>query len=631
MKALWIGLLLAAVAATAFLPSAAVGQAVVPPGNSGVNQYQETLPGPGGNELPAKKQRSPKQVLGTRNAQRLEHLGPAGRAAATLAAATAPERGSGGGRGGGAVSADQPSGSSGLGEVSEPGDRLDVLGQDGAVLAAGHRRDAHWSRRLRGSPSPRHPLLTAARRKLRWALLALSVVLLLAPATAGALTFTSGFNDPVFSSPDPLVRDHWLSEATGAGARIVRFGVPWSSVAPTQPPTGSIASEPGWPGYNWRRLDGAVTSAAAHGMQIMFTINEAPRWAEGADRPASARAGTWKPDPVAFGEFAKAVARRYSGSFPDPAVPGANLPRVSLFEAWNEPNQDYFLAPQWQGQQLFAAGWYRNMLNRFYAGVKSAQPNAKVIAPATSPYGDRPGGSRTPPVLFVRSLFCLNVGHLENLGCPARAHLDIFSDHPINLEAGPTVHARSPLDASTPDVGRLSGILRQASAAGRVLPSGKRPIWATELWWDTNPPNPAFGFPPALQARWIELADYVLWKQGVSVVINLPMVDLPVNPPEYTALQSGIFFIDGMRKPSYTAFRFPFVTRRLGKRTILAWGIARARGSVRIQRKGQGRWMTVARIGAQPQRPFQAKLEPPSGGWFRAVSRQGASLPWHQN
>lgn len=117
MKALWIRLLLAAVAATAFLPSAAVGQAVVPPGNSGVNQYQETLPGPGGNELPAKKQRSPKQVLGTRNAQRLEHLGPAGRAAATLAAATAPERGSGGGRGGGAVSADQPSGSSGLGEV----------------------------------------------------------------------------------------------------------------------------------------------------------------------------------------------------------------------------------------------------------------------------------------------------------------------------------------------------------------------------------------------------------------------------------------------------------------------------------------------------------------------------------
>jgi hypothetical protein len=129
MKAMRIGLLLAAVAVIGLLPSAALAQRVVPPGNSGINQYQETLPGPGGNELPAKKQRSPKQVLGARNAQRLEHLGPAGRAAAALAAATTPERsgvhdrgvggggvGSGGG-GGRTVSADQPSGSSGLGEV----------------------------------------------------------------------------------------------------------------------------------------------------------------------------------------------------------------------------------------------------------------------------------------------------------------------------------------------------------------------------------------------------------------------------------------------------------------------------------------------------------------------------------
>jgi hypothetical protein len=471
----------------------------------------------------------------------------------------------------------------------------------------------------------------STRRRLSWGLFALCAAILLASGTATAQTLTTGLDDPLFSSPDPLVRDHWLGEATEAGAGIVRIPVSWASIAPTQPPNASAAAQPGWPGYNWGRIDGAVRSANAHGLEIMFTANEAPRWAEGADKPASARVSTWKPDPVAFGEFGKALARRYSGGFPDPETPGAKLPRVRFFEAWNEPNLDYFLSPQWHGDQLFAAGWYRNMLNSFYAGVKAGQPDAKVIAPATAPFGDRPGGSRSPPVLFVRSLFCMKVGHLKNRGCPARAHLDIFSHHPIDLDRGPNRHTVSPLDVSTLDYNRLSSIVRQASATGRVLPAGEKPLWVSELWWDTNPPDSVLGVPLAKQARWIELADYLLWAQGVSVVINLPMVDIPLVPPDYSTLQSGIFFVDGTRKPSYQAYRFPFVTRRLDDRTVLAWGKSPVRGPVRIQRLGPGGWTTVSRLDAVPDQPFQVRMAQQSGrASFRALCDGVASLPWQQ-
>ena len=159
------------------------------------------------------------------------------------------------------------------------------------------------------------------------------------PAPARSQPFVTGFDDGLFSASDAAVRDHWLGEAAGAAAGIVRLGAGWSSIAPTQPPSGSGA-EPGWPGYRWDRLDGAVRSASAHRLTIMITASGAPRWAEGADMPPTARAGTWKPDPIAYGEFGKALARRYSGHFPDPEVPGATLPRVRFFEAWNEPNLD---------------------------------------------------------------------------------------------------------------------------------------------------------------------------------------------------------------------------------------------------------------------------------------------------
>lgn len=94
----------------------AMGARLVPPGNSAANQYTETVPGPGGG-MPSSEAKggSPANVLGPSNAAKLEALGPDGRAAAELAAATAPAGRDKDSRAGSLSAA--PNGSSGLGKV----------------------------------------------------------------------------------------------------------------------------------------------------------------------------------------------------------------------------------------------------------------------------------------------------------------------------------------------------------------------------------------------------------------------------------------------------------------------------------------------------------------------------------
>jgi hypothetical protein len=78
-----------AVCAAPLLPVASA--AVIPPGNSAANQYTEAFPTTGGSTpTGGKGHTTPAKALGAKNAKRLEAQGAEGRAAAEVAAATAP-------------------------------------------------------------------------------------------------------------------------------------------------------------------------------------------------------------------------------------------------------------------------------------------------------------------------------------------------------------------------------------------------------------------------------------------------------------------------------------------------------------------------------------------------------------
>lgn len=145
----------AAVLAILALPSVAVGETVVPPGNSAATQYTETFPTAGGNTKvngslgggggsSHSGGRSPAKVLGSNTAEELESHGAEGRTVAALAAESAAggeeeggggkQNGTGGGGssgggsgnggtpkaadgGNGSLASEAPAGSSGFSEV----------------------------------------------------------------------------------------------------------------------------------------------------------------------------------------------------------------------------------------------------------------------------------------------------------------------------------------------------------------------------------------------------------------------------------------------------------------------------------------------------------------------------------
>jgi hypothetical protein len=150
------------------------------------------------------------------------------------------------------------------------------------------------------------------------------------------------------------------------------------------------------------------------------------------------------------------------------------------------------------------------------------------------------------------------------------------------------------------------------------------------MWWDSNPPNSA-GSPLGRQARWIEQAMYLAWKDGASAVINLEIRDSTSGPHDQRGgADSGIFFTDGRPKPSYTAFRFPFVTDRVNRRVIRAWGKAPAGGELVIQRKRGKRWLAVKRLGVRQGQVFLTKLRMSGRQRLRAVVAGNRSLSWSQ-
>lgn len=92
-------ILVLAVATTVIaVPSHAFAETVLPPGNSAVNQYTQTLPTPKGNvSVEGDSIGQPNKVLGHKNTKKLDQEGEDGRAAAELAAATSPSPDNGNG------------------------------------------------------------------------------------------------------------------------------------------------------------------------------------------------------------------------------------------------------------------------------------------------------------------------------------------------------------------------------------------------------------------------------------------------------------------------------------------------------------------------------------------------------
>jgi hypothetical protein len=416
------------------------------------------------------------------------------------------------------------------------------------------------------------------------------VVVLLAAAAIPSASASGPISTSVFlPDPGPLA----ATRIHEAGATFARINADWAEIAPAALPPGFSPSDPADPLYKWAFLDAEVKSAFENGLTPYLTVYDAPLWAQ-KDEPHPTHLGpfpitSWKPDPQDVGAFAHALALRYGGGF-------AGLPRVRYFEVWNESNLSEYLSPQLEHGKVVVGDIYRGLLNSFAAAVHAVHPDNVIVAASLSAFSFLTSVGRLgiSPMEFMRKLLCMSSGRVPKPTCTTTVDMDAVSIHPWT-SGGPTHHASEKGDISLGDLPELHQLLVAATKAGHIRPRRVPPLWITEFGWDTRPPDTHPDTAPlALESRWVAEAVHQAWKNDVRVFTWLLLWD---QPYPRDSLQSGLFFRNGedfsyaRPKPTFYAFRFPFVAYREGRRASF-WGRTPygRTGLVAVQQRTATRW-----------------------------------------
>ncbi len=428
----------------------------------------------------------------------------------------------------------------------------------------------------------------------RWRLLAtLGVLLLVIAAGSGeaeAANLRTGFSEMLFRSNDPTVRADAFARAASIGTDFARITINWRASAPTEPADRRNPSA-----YYLAGTDAAVRESAASGVPLVLTISSSPEWAEQPGREDydfPMQDGAWSPDPAAFADFIFALGTRYSGEFPDPRNPGQNLPKVSFWQIWNEANHGHFFAPQWDHGQGRSPNLYRALLNASYAELKALDPNNTVIVGGTAPYGDPTDGWRMRPLVWWRRLLCVDINLQPITDRCKKATFDVIDHHPIGPDAPPSQHALDHDDLRVADMPKLRNLLRAGERYHTVGGPARHQIWATEIWWETNPPDPNRGIPSDRQAAYLAETLYRLAESGVVAVFNYQLSD--EDGPDTEVIQGGIYDVDGVPKPSRRVFAFPFWAERKTNSQIELWAVAPDFGRLIFERRSQDGWRPIA-------------------------------------
>jgi hypothetical protein len=390
-------------------------------------------------------------------------------------------------------------------------------------------------------------------------------------------------------------QDLYLRKIQAAGAWGVRISLLWDAVAPTTRPSNFNPSDPADPAYRWKIPDELIAAARAHGLEPLVTVWGAPTWAGG--RGVS---------PTQLGQFARAAARRYSGSF-------HGLPRVRYWLLWNEPNLHKYLDPQYAHHRVVSAVRYRKMINAFATPVHSVHRDNVVVAGELAPLDTptSPGAMK-----FTRAALCVSAKLRST--CRTHLHFDIWSTHPYTT-GGPTHKAHGPDGVALGNLPQLRRLVQAAVRLHHVSSSGHVGVWATEFSWNSRPPTRT-GVPMRLEARWVAEALYRVWATHVGLLTWFQLVDDPYP----SLLRGGLYFrgkslAKARPKPLLTAFRFPFVAFKHGSH-VYVWGRTpdSRRHWTSIELKAHGhRWSAIAKLRANA-----------SGIFFRTFNLQHSKTSW---
>jgi hypothetical protein len=396
-----------------------------------------------------------------------------------------------------------------------------------------------------------------------------------APALAAPDQLSLIEDEKLMLESGPAVQAQALDEAKALGADVIRANVIWARYAPSptskRRPRGFNAKDPAaYP--NLSIVDSLVSGAQARGMQVLLTpTGPIPAWASRC-RGSLAIKRVCKPNPQLFGQFVRALGKRY--------------PTVKLWSIWNEPNLRSWLRPQYEKSGSVAvqksASLYRALAASAIAGLRgTGHRDAQIWLGETAPLGDDPSGCstqrrlrvparcagrilKTSPEIFLRGVFCLNSSGRRLTGAEGRdqrcsnykqLRVTGYAHHPYTRGGSRPPLSRTNKGEITIGVAtRLSRLLDRAARAKRI--PARLPIHYTEHGWQTNPPDRIFGVTEAQQAEYMNQSDWIAYKNArVHTVAQYKIVD---DENIAAGFQMGLrLFSGGARKPAYDAYKLP--------------------------------------------------------------------------
>ena len=445
-------------------------------------------------------------------------------------------------------------------------------------------------------------------------LLVLLLVALAVPASASAssgLMVSIMMDDDHLLYRDDAVRDFTLRRMKDLGVDYVRVSVLWSVVAENAKKGKRRrarfrgADPHTYPPGNWDRYDRLVRAASSMGMGIYFNVTgPGPKWAHRkAPRSQRRYARSWKPKYNEYAKFVTAVGRRYNGRFNDENDNGAVLPRVSFWSIYNEPNQQGWLTPQWQRRGGEMVPWspvmYRELWYRGRRALdRTGHKDDIVLIGETAPLGSGLRNTPSPvyPKRFVRELFCIAPNGRRYTGAKAKRRrcsllrkigefrYTAWAHHPYTKDLAPTKRDKAREAITIANIGDLSALLDDVSKT-----SGRGPdrnlVAMTEFGYETDPPDPFSGVSPALQAEYINVGDWIAYRDP-RVIANTQFLLRDVDEIKryrrsdkrrYFTYQSGLYFADGRPKISAAAYALPLVLTGTGaaegyQQGVKLWG-----------------------------------------------------------
>jgi hypothetical protein len=330
------------------------------------------------------------------------------------------------------------------------------------------------------------------------------------------------FDDPSFRWSTALNQNLLAAQRTHSS--IIHVLANWATIAPTKPANALNGNDPA---YNISDLDTLVQQAQEFGFEVLLTIAQTPKWANGGKTP------NYPPTNMStLTQFSQMLATRYNGSKP-------GVGTVRRFSVWNEPNLGLFLAPQFdKNGNIVSPKTYAKLFAAAYQGIKNGNPNAMVAAGETSNRGrNRPTGSvgndSVAPATFA---------HLVSVANP-NLKFDAWATHPYptNYPLGPGQKVAYPNVA-------FSTMTRFGADLAKWF-HRPVPIWITEYGEQTKPEY-ALGVTYAQQASDI--------KKALQLASDNKYVEMFVwfifRDSTAQTWYSGILKKNGTKKPGYSAF-----------------------------------------------------------------------------